>query len=152
HTWGRLMSHKKRVFPGTHLLIVTGAAYAAAASAATGDSDQPTIGLEEVIVTAERRAEPLQRTPVAVTAIGTEALQERSVVNLDEVGRYLPNVNIAYGRGSANEAFIFIRGIGQANDTGGADPGVGEYVDDVYLGRIQGGLFNLNDVASIEVL
>ena len=146
------MSHKLQVLPHVQALVVICAMWTAAASAATNDSDQTSVGLEEIIVTAERRAEPLEKTPIAVTAINAAALEQRTVVNLDEVGRYLPNVNIAYGRGSESEAFIFIRGIGQANDTGGADPGVGEYVDDVYLGRIQGGLFNLNDVASIEVL
>jgi iron complex outermembrane recepter protein len=149
---GMLMSQTLRVLSSVQALLLISALSSEVASATTNDSDRASDILEEVTVTAERRAEPLQKTPIAVTAIGTEALEQRSVVNLDEVGRYLPNVNIAYGRGSANEAFIFIRGIGQANDTGGADPGVGEYVDDVYLGRIQGGLFNLNDVASIEVL
>jgi iron complex outermembrane receptor protein len=146
------MSQKLQVLSGVHALVVISAMSSGAASAASKDSDQAADALEEVIVTAERREEPLQRTPVAVTAIGTEALEQRSIVNLDEVDRYLPNVNISYGRGTSNEAFIFIRGIGQSNDSTAADPGVGEYVDDVYLGRIQGGLFNLNDIASIEVL
>ena len=146
------MSQKLQVLSSVQALVVISAMSSGAALAAAKESDPGSDSLEEIIVTAERREEPLQKTPVAVTAISTEALEQRSIVNLDEVDRYLPNVNIAYGRGTTNEAFIFIRGIGQANDTGGADPGVGEYVDDVYLGRIQGGLFNLNDIASIEVL
>ncbi len=146
------MMRKLQFLASAPALVVICAMSSGPASAAATDSNQKSDELAEVIVTAERRKEPLERTPVAVTAISTEALEQRSIVNLDEVDRYLPNVNISYGRGTTSEAFIFIRGIGQANDSTSADPGVGEYVDDVYLGRIQGGLFNLNDIASIEVL
>ena len=97
-----LMTQTLQVLSSVQALLLISAMSSEVASATTNDSDRTSDILEEVTVTAERRVEPLQKAPIAVTAIGTEALEQRSVVNLDEVGRYLPNVNIAYGRGSAN--------------------------------------------------
>lgn len=108
--------------------------------------------IEEIIVSARRRLEPLQTTPVAVTALGEEALRDQSVANVADVGRLAPNLQIATGRNSSSIGFVFIRGVGQADESPTADPGVAQYVDDVYLGRLQGALVNISDVASVEVL
>lgn len=106
----------------------------------------------EIVVTARRRDESLQTTPVAVTAYNTALIGTRSITNLQDIGRQTPNLQISAGRSSNSIGFIFIRGIGQADDNPSADPGVAQYVDDVYLGRLQGALLNINDVRSIEVL
>ncbi len=107
---------------------------------------------EEIMVTARRRDERLQDTPVAVTAFNSSAILEKSIFNVSEIGRLAPNLSISSGRGSRSVGFVFIRGIGQADDNPSVDPGVAQYVDDVYIGRAQGSLLNLNDVKSIEVL
>ena len=64
----------------------------------------------------------------------------------------VPNLNIVQGRGSSNATNIFIRGIGQPDALQTFDPGVGVYVDDVYLSRIRGNQLDLLDVERIEVL
>jgi iron complex outermembrane receptor protein len=107
---------------------------------------------DDIVVTARRRNESLQDVPLAVTAFSAANIQERSIFNVQDIGRLAPNLSISSGRGGSGIGYIFIRGIGQADDNPSMDPGVSQYVDDVYLGRLQGGLIDLNDVRSVEVL
>ncbi|MCC7411528.1 MAG: TonB-dependent receptor [Gammaproteobacteria bacterium] len=111
--------------------------------------------LEEVIVTAERRETSLQATPVAVTAFTGEDLRAMSAVNVTDVGRLTPNMFFKGGAnsaGTANNAQIYLRGVGQTDFLPTSDPGVGLYLDDVYLGRSVGGVLTLPDMERIEVL
>jgi iron complex outermembrane receptor protein len=111
--------------------------------------------LEEITVTARKREENLQATPIAVTAFNANALAERSVNNIADVGKFVPNVAFQSGAaisGSSTSVTIFIRGIGQTDFTEVIDPGVGVYVDGVYVSRSTGSLLDASDVASIEVL
>ena len=113
----------------------------------------PTDGLDDIIVTARRRPEPLQRTPVSVVALSKKDLESRSVTNLRSLQNFVPNLTFApsqnVGEAAAN---VFIRGIGQEDFGVGAEGGVAFYVDGVYLPRSLGLLVNLTDVARIEVL
>lgn len=106
--------------------------------------------MEEVIVTARKRAENVQDVPAAVSAFSAADLQERGVENITEIARQTPNVTINETGGLvAGAVSVFIRGIG--NDPG-FDQGVGIYVDDVYLNRATGALLEVYDVQRIEVL
>lgn len=109
-------------------------------------------GSGDIIVTARRQDELLQQTPVAVTAITEQSLQNNTIVSTDDLQRLAPNLSIRQAGGSRGQSFIFIRGIGLANDDPALEPGVAIYVDDVYVARTQGGIFDLNDAAQIEVL
>ena len=108
--------------------------------------------LEEVIVTARKRAESLQETPVAVTALGAEALRESGVRNLADLNEVVPNIEVASGNGNSGVANIYIRGVGQRNSGANIDSGVGVYIDGVYAGRPDGALLDLNDIQSVQVL
>jgi iron complex outermembrane receptor protein len=111
--------------------------------------------LEEVIVTAQRRETSLQETPVAITAFSGEDLQALSAQNVTDIGRLTPNMFFKGGTdsaGTANNAQIFLRGVGQSDFLPTSDPGVGLYLDGVYLGRSVGGVLSLPDVERIEVL
>ncbi|MCP4594379.1 MAG: TonB-dependent receptor [bacterium] len=109
----------------------------------------------EIIVTARKREEKLQETPVAITAFTTEAIEERSITDLSDVGDFTPNLDFSstgiFG-GTPSEATVFVRGIGQIDNALFADPGVGIYVDGVYLARAQGAVLDLLDVERVEVL
>lgn len=105
-----------------------------------------------VVTTARRREESLQDVPVAVSAFGEAALRDLQARALDGLQGAVPNTNIVQGRGSASSVNVFIRGVGQPDALQTFDPGVGIYVDDVYLSRIQGALFSMFDVERIEVL
>jgi len=108
--------------------------------------------LEEVVVTARKREESLQRTPVAVTALGAGALREAGIRNLSDLNRVAPNIEVQSASGNAPLANIYIRGIGQRNTGVNIDSGVGIYVDNVYLGRPDGALLDINDIQSVQVL
>lgn len=111
--------------------------------------------IEEVIVTARKRAEGVQATPIAITALSATQLQQRSLTNLVEVGAYVPNVVMntsPSSSGGGNNAQIYIRGVGQSDFLFTTDPGVGIYVDGVFHPRTLGGVMDLLDLERVEVL
>ncbi len=109
--------------------------------------------VERIMVTARKRSESLQETPTAITVIDSGLLDDNNVSNLDDVGKYVPNLNISrFGAGNTAHASVFIRGIGLQDHIITTDPGVGVYVDGVYLGRQMGANLSLPNIASVEVL
>ena len=111
--------------------------------------------LEEIIVTAQRRAESLQDTPISVTAFTSADLQNKGISDIAEIADFTPNMmfdTTAIISGSSSAAVIFIRGIGQSNFQVTNDPGVGTYVDGVYVSSAIGGVMDVIDVENIEVL
>ena len=115
----------------------------------------PAGGLEEITVTARRVEENLQDTPVAVTVVSGDALEERQIFETTELDQLVPNLQFADNAplaGNNNSSQVFIRGIGQTDPTSTVDPGVGLYMDDVYIGSAVGATMGLRDIASIQVL
>ncbi|HVS14818.1 MAG TPA: TonB-dependent receptor [Thermoanaerobaculia bacterium] len=108
--------------------------------------------VEVIYVTARRREEPLQTTPIAVTAISPEDLEERNVTDIQEITGIAPNLKLDAVTYSSTTARTYVRGVGQDDSVVTADPGVGIYIDGVYLGRAQAALQAINDVERIEVL
>ena len=108
--------------------------------------------LDTVTVTARKREETLQDVPVAVTAFTPEALDTLNIKDLGDLDSQVPNLTIYAARGSTSTVTAYIRGIGQADPLWGVDPGVGIYLDDVYIARPQGALLDVFDVERIEVL
>ena len=108
--------------------------------------------LGTVVVTARKREETLQEVPVAVTAFTPETLDKLNVQDLADLDAQVPNLTIYAARGSTSTVTAYIRGIGQADPLWGVDPGVGIYLDDVYIARPQGALLDVFDVDRIEVL
>ena len=128
-----------------------------AARAETADESKDTpkneaTELTAVTVTARKREETLQEVPVAVTAFTEKALQEFNVEDLGDLDALVPNLTIYAARGSSSTVTAYIRGIGQSDPLWGVDPGVGVYLDDVYIARPQGALLDVIDVDRIEVL
>lgn len=111
--------------------------------------------LEEIVVTARRREESLQTTPVSVTAFTANELAARQIDNISQISSSTPNLvfdSSAPISGSNAAASIFIRGVGQTDFTLVTDPGVGLYLDGVYIARSVGGVLDLIDVERVEVL
>ncbi|MBB3048609.1 outer membrane receptor protein involved in Fe transport [Litorivivens lipolytica] len=134
---------------GAALSLVGSPVFAQSAeSGAAPSSDQKATALEEVIVTARRRAENIQETPIAVTAISGEALREQGIVNTSELTKSVPSLQI--NEGQSNQ--IYIRGIGERSGFARVDPTVGVYLDDLFLPRTDGQLLDTVDVRSIQVL
>ncbi len=108
-----------------------------------------------IVVTARRREESLQETPVAISAFNAEMLEERQVLQTQDLERITPSLQFKpAGQLSGNSAasVVFIRGVGQLDPTAAVDPGVGVYIDEVYVGRAVGSTIEFGDIAGVEVL
>lgn len=134
--------------------LLAGAAWGALAAPTWAQDAAETAAerVEEVLVTARRVEESLQRAPLAVTAFSGQALERLGATNVTDLQGSVPNLNLVQGRASSNAANIYIRGVGQPDALQTFDPAVGVYVDDVYLSRIRGAQLDLLDLQRVEVL
>ncbi len=131
------------------LSIVAVPAWAAAAAAPTADAP----ALEEVVVTAQFRQQSLQTTPIAITAITAQQIDDHNALSLTDLNGLAPNVTLTKGTNTNGpSAQAFIRGVGQSDGHPGLEPGVGIYVDDVYHGLLLGSDLQLADLDRVEVL
>jgi len=113
----------------------------------------PSGGVDEVVVTARRREEALQQSPMSIAALLGRELDRRGAINLADLS--VANLSIREGGSTSGAGFtpvISIRGVGQTDFTINTDPGVGVYLDGVYLGRSIGSVLDLLDVERVEVL
>ncbi|HEY4546514.1 MAG TPA: TonB-dependent receptor [Pedomonas sp.] len=108
--------------------------------------------LGEIIVTAQRREQNLQEVPIAISAVGEKFLERRNITSLDQLGSFAPNVKIERGSSNATVTQISIRGATTLNPAMTWEPAVGLYLDGVYLGKAQGGFFDVADIERVEVL
>ena len=107
------------------------------------------------MVTARRREESLQDTPIAVTAYSEDEMDLRGHLSITDVSQATPNVNIeqsAAVSGLTAAPTVFIRGVGQSDFVINTDPAVGVYVDGVYIARSIGSMMDLLDLERAEVL
>jgi iron complex outermembrane receptor protein len=119
-----------------------------APNAATSDDG----GLQDIVVTARRQSESLQKTPISITALDSAALEKLNIQQVDKVAQIAPNLVISQQSSSLSAASINIRGIGQTDPSLGLDTAVGVYLDGVYVARSAGSIFDLVDLERIEVL
>ena len=115
-----------------------------------GLSTRATRQVEEIVVQARRREEFLEDTPVSVTALGANTIREAGVTRLDEVQDLVPNLQFTAGRNL--ESTVRVRGVGTATGEIAFDPGVGIYIDGVFMPRSFGNIIDVLDVQQIEVL
>lgn len=112
-------------------------------------------GLTEVIVTAQRSENKLQETPIAVTAFGEAELRTLNVENIANVADFTPGLifdETAPLSGATSAAVVYIRGVGQSSYQVTDEPGVGTYVDGVYVGSSIGGILDAADIERVEIL
>ena len=137
------------------LLAVSTAAWGMTDTAAPPGSADPTVALEEVTVTAQRRSERLQDTPISMSAFTSAAIERLGVSNLQQLAEFAPNVRFDFTApisGASDAAGVFIRGIGQSDFALTTEAGVGTYVDGVYMSRSLGGVLDVLDIERMEVL
>jgi iron complex outermembrane receptor protein len=121
--------------------------------AAPAAAQQDSAALEEIVVTAQFREQNVQDTPLAITAISGETLEQRSQLTVTEIAAQAPNVTLTQGGAfGGNSLTAYIRGVGQVDFIPAVEPGVGIYVDDVYYSSITGAVLELLDLERVEVL
>lgn len=108
--------------------------------------------LEEIVVTAQRRASSLQDTPISIEAFGAEKLEMRGIGGLEDLGANVPSMVVEPHPLSNTTLRITIRGVGITDSQVTQDPAVGIYIDGVYLARSVGLALDLADIERMEVL
>ena len=144
----------RHAFRNRFLMHTAPLAILAAVGFSEAASAQQVGGIEVVTVTAEKRAENVQNVPIAITAFTGTDLKEKGVVSLNQLSNLTPNVNLDAGTPFSGDSSVLsasIRGIGSDDFAFNIDPGVGVYLDGVYLARTIGANVDLLDVERIEV-
>ncbi len=138
---------------GSHLRIVL--CVASLALLCAGAAAQEAQQLEQVVVTAQKRAQNIEEVPIAITAFTSEELKDKGVTDIHSLSNLTANVNLDSGSPFSSDRSVLsasIRGIGQDDFAFNLDPGVGVYLDGVYLARTIGANQNLLDVERVEIL
>ena len=117
----------------------------------SAQDNTPTLGIEEIIVTARKKDESIQDVPMAVTAI-TEQLRESSVRRIEDIQAFAPNLFINRTPGIASGAAITIRGVASLESDKSYEPSIGVVMDGMFLGTSSGVLLDNFDIERIEVL
>ncbi|MBB6095405.1 outer membrane receptor protein involved in Fe transport [Povalibacter uvarum] len=128
------------------------AVLAVAPSVAVWAADSAGGAVEEVIVTAQRRAENIQRVPIAVTAVTADQLEAARVDSIDNVQAISPSISFDVTNSASNSANIRIRGIGTVGNSRAFEGAVGVFIDGVYRTRGGQALQNWLDVDNLQVL
>ncbi|WP_136163811.1 TonB-dependent receptor [Sphingomonas flavalba] len=144
----------------TRRLVVAAALSGAALPVMPAQAQSQAVGAAEadgdvLVVTARRREERLTDVPLAVSAMSADTIERRQIDSLAQVGEAIPNMTFQAGAptgSGGSTASIFIRGVGSSETSLGTEPGVGLYVDDVYIARSVGSVLDLVDIASVQVL
>ena len=140
---------------GLSIGMLAASTYFTGGAIANDANESKMVSLEEVVVTSRKISESLQDVPIAVSAFTADALQKRGLTNISQIGDYTPSLIMDFTSaltGSSASATTFIRGIGQSDFLLTIDPGVGLYVDGVYVARSVGGIVDLLNLERIEVL
>jgi iron complex outermembrane recepter protein len=133
--------------------FIASPAIAQEASAPQPAEEAATNTTPEIVVTAQFRAQKLQDTPLAITAVTAAILEARGQTDISQIAAQAPNVVLRNQPQSGGIGLIaFIRGIGQTDFNYALEPGVGIYVDDVYIPTLSSSLLDLMDLERVEVL
>ena len=151
------MQKNTGLFSKLSVLLLSAASAVQGAMAQDGGPSSGTHGaaLEEVMVTARRVEERLQDTPISISAFTGDNLERRQIFSTKNLKQVTPNLQFTSDTalaGNNSSSTIFIRGIGQTDPTSSVDPGVGLYIDDVYMGQSIGGTMDFRDIAGVQVL
>lgn len=141
-------SFRARALVGSAIIGAFAASPGLAHAQEAGASDTEG-GLEEIIVTAQRREESLQDVPIAVSAVTTDTLKNAGINSTRELTQIVPSVQVTR---SGPSGLFFIRGVGTTNAAAGEEGANALYIDNVYIGDLGQMFNNFNNIARIEVL
>ncbi|WP_113907538.1 TonB-dependent receptor [Aliidiomarina celeris] len=116
------------------------------------NDEEETRRIERIEVTARRTVESIQDVPVAVSSFSDQDMERVGLGDITELQQRIPNTTLQVSRGTNSTLTAYIRGVGQQDPLWGFEPGVGVYIDDVYVARPQGAVLEVFDVERVEVL
>ena len=111
-----------------------------------------TVGLGDIVVTAQRREESVQNVPIAISAFSPAELERRNITETLDLIQYIPNLFGSNNTGLGTANAYYIRALGNTESIATFDPPVGTYVDDIYISRQNANNFSFFDVERVEVL
>ena len=115
--------------------------------------DEASSIFEEITVTATKRSENIYDVPMAISAFTEDTIIKQGITDLTDIGKFVPNMTVTgFSAGHTSSVNVFLRGIGLQDHLITTDPGVGVYVDGVYLGRQVGQNWSLANIERVEVL
>ncbi|WP_448661108.1 TonB-dependent receptor [Sphingomonas sp. CJ20] len=117
-----------------------------------GSTAQDYDSANDIVVTATRRNETVQDVPIAITAIGSEQLQNAGIQDIRGLEQIAPSLQTTTGQSAATGSSLFIRGIGTAGDNPGFEPAVGVFIDGVFRPRAGVALSELPELERVEIL
>ncbi|MCB2047658.1 MAG: TonB-dependent receptor [Novosphingobium sp.] len=120
-------------------------------SASAQDSDGES-GIQEIIVTAQRREQSLQDVPISISALNEDMITANRVQDMRDLNAVAPNLTVRQSGGASSQAVLSMRGIVTGGVAAGSDKGISMYLDGVYLQPTQGSVFELAAIERIEVL
>ncbi|MCC2601060.1 TonB-dependent receptor [Sphingopyxis yananensis] len=139
-------------FTSVYKIMLMGASASIAITPAMAQETAPDGGLEEIIVTAQKREESLQDTPISLAVFGSEGLATKGISGLVDLRSHVPNLQLTPHPNSASTTQIFMRGVGLADDQITQDGSVAVYMDGVYVARSQGQALEVAELERVEVL
>lgn len=132
--------------PGVMFLILS------AGGAVFAHSEEQT-GLQEVVVTAQKREENLQGVPISISAISSAQLQTRGLSSFKDIALTTPSITTAPAYGATGTLLLYMRGMGTSDpDNIASESGVGIYEDGFYIPRSDALTFDMADLERVEVL
>lgn len=146
------MNKKLTLLMGGAIAILAHSAALAEEVSNVPDTAEQTGGLQEIVVTAQKRTESLQDLPLAVSAVSAEMIENKGISDISTLTAVAPSIAVTTTPASTANTSVFIRGIGDQEPILTADSPVSIYVDGIVLGRSTGAIFDLVDLERIEVL
>jgi len=148
-----MRTHKSGLLRHAALLPFVALMAGAPSAFAQESADSDSASVEEIVVTAQFRAQNLQDTPIAITAVSGDMMAARSQTNVAQIAAQAPGINLQPNNANFGPSMAAsIRGVGQYDPSPAVEPGVGFYVDDVYYPSLTGAIFDLLDLDRVEIL
>jgi len=135
--------------------LLTSTAIAMAAwlpASAHAQQAEGTVGLEEIVVTAQKREQSMQDVPIAITAVTQESLQANRIYTVNDLSAIAPGLTVKPSAGGIQTPSFTMRGQVSFGVVAGSDKQVSVYVDGVYISSPRGSIFDLPDIERLEVL
>jgi len=147
---GKILSGS--LFLSTCLAALSVSQPALAQTASSPEASAASGGVQDIVVTAQRREENLQKVPISITAISSAAIENARITNVQDLSAVAPNLVVAQSGGGGAIPTYSMRGVVAGNSIAGADNGISVYIDGVFVDRLNGSLLDMADLERIEVL